>query len=154
MSNNKQPTITAVEDALKRLSEEKTVESAINYAVKYFERFKARQGYYDYFIMSKNDPYSVFKGHYAGNYVKFTYDGKDENGTLKFNVIAYAENDFPRSMSNYEALMESLLEEIKKRSFSDVIKPAINKINSKIKQFCDVKLTFSFNVKWKIKIID
>lgn len=129
-----------------------SLEGIINYIITSIEEFYGNQGYYDYF-KSKNG--EVYKLHYRGVYNNFSLDSTKtfiSNKTLYFTATLYCFSSLPLDLENKDNFINGIVDEIKSRSYKDVIIPFLNKLKEKVKPYFDldtISIKFHFEIKTK-----
>ncbi len=134
------------------LIKNKTKEDAVNYLIKSIEAYEGRQGYYEYY----GTKYSVVKLHYGGNYNRFALNvlKSIENHKLIFDVQARADIEAPYSLTDREVIIDSLFNEIKKRSYGDVIEKMLQTFKDKVRPYYNIDdLEVEFKINWTVSII-
>lgn len=125
--------------------------NVIKYIVAYVEDFWGKQGYYDYFNVSEH----AKKLYYSGNYYNFKLNVSktiQSSKTLCFDVLATANIEIPKKMKNRSLVIEDLVEEIKKRSYKDVIENDLLKsLKDNLKGLFNLNaITITFNILWHV----
>lgn len=129
-----------------------SLEGIINYIITSIEEFYGNQGYYDYF-KSKNG--EVYKLHYCGGYNNFSLDSAKTfitNKSLCFTATLYCFSSLPSDLENKDNFINGIVDEIKSRSYKDVIIPFLNKLKKKVKPYFDldsISIKFDFEIKTK-----
>ena len=129
-----------------------SLEGIINYIITSIQEFYANQGYYDYF-KSKNG--EVYKLHYRGVYNNFSLDSTKTfvlNKTLFFKGKLYCFSSLPLDLENKDKFINEIIDEIKSRSYEDVIIPFLNKLKKKVEPYFDldsISIKFDFEIKTK-----
>ncbi|CDC41882.1 putative uncharacterized protein [Firmicutes bacterium CAG:449] len=165
-SNNKEETLKKIrclfigkkkqnnlDELFEILKIDSSEDNVINYLVKYIENFYGCQGYYEYY----NSKCGCLKIHYHGEYNYFKLNiGKTiaSNNTLYFDCIATCYMEAPFYLTNRDKVIASLFEEIKVRSYEDVINDDLKKnLLNKLKPFYDLnQINIEFNIKWKLDV--
>lgn len=130
---------------------DKSQEGIINYIISSIESFRGYQGYYDYFKGKS----CVYKIHYHGSYNNIFLDKAKtfmSDKTLFFKGTLHCFSEAPNDLINREELLKEIVEEIKVRSYNDVIIPFLKKIKEEIKPYFDldsISIEFNFEIKTK-----
>lgn len=126
-------------------------EGIMNYIISSIENFHGYQGYYDYF---KGKSY-VYKIHYHGFYNEFSLNKAKtfiSNNTLFFKGVLHCFSEAPNGLTDRDSFLEGIVEEIKIRSYNDVITPFLKKLKAKVKPYFDlnsIDIKFDFEIKTK-----
>lgn len=126
-------------------------EGIINYIISSIEEFKGYQGYYDYY---KGKSY-VYKLHYHGSYNNFSLNKAKTflaSNTLYFNGDLYCYSEAPSDLNDRDKFLNDIVEEIKNRSYNDIIISFLNKLKNRIKPYFDldsISIKFDFEIKTK-----
>lgn len=128
-------------------------ENAINYIVKYIEDYNNKQGYYDFYKSSS----FVYKIHYHGRYYNFKLNVSktiEHQNTLYFDATAIAYMEVPYNLECRNEIIKKLYDEIKSRSYKDVIiNDLIKKLKQKLNPYFDLnQIILKFNFSWSIDI--
>ena len=126
-------------------------EKIMDYIISSIEHFSGYQGYYDYF---KGKNY-VYKIHYHGKYNNFSLN-KDKSSlsdnTLFFKGTLHCFSEAPSDLENRNEFLKNIVEEIKIRSYNDVIIPFLDELKNKVKPYFDldsISIDFDFDIKTK-----
>ncbi len=126
-------------------------EGTIEYIISSIEDFSGYQGYYD-FYKGKS---IVYKIHYHGRYANFSLNRAKtflSNNTLYFKGVLYCYSEAPTDLRDRDEFLKDIVEEIRIRSYSDVITPFLNSLKKKVKPYFDlnsISIKFDFDIKTK-----
>lgn len=126
-------------------------EGIIEYIISSIEDFSGYQGYYD-FYKGKS---IVYKIHYHGRYNNFFLNRAKtflSNNTLYFKGVLYCYSEAPTDLRDRDEFLKDIVEEIRIRSYSDVITPFLNSLKKKVKPYFDldsISIKFDFDIKTK-----
>lgn len=128
-----------------------TKEGIMKYIISSIEGFYGYQGYYDYY---KGES-CVYKVHYHGNYNGISLNKAktfEADNTLFFDGILYCYSEVPVDIIDRESFMKEIVEEIKVRSYNDVIVPFLKKLKNKVKPYFDLdSISIKFDFETKVK---
>ncbi len=126
-------------------------EGIIEYIISSIEDFSGYQGYYD-FYKGKS---IVYKIHYHGRYDNFSLNRAKtflSNNTLYFKGVLYCYSEAPTDLEGRDEFLKDIVEEIRIRSYDDVITPFLNSLKKKVKPYFDldsISIKFDFDIKTK-----
>ena len=128
-----------------------SLEGIINYIISSIEEFYGYQGYYEYYKGKS----CVYKIHYHGQYNNFSLNKAKtfiSSKTLFFKATLYCFSEAPKDLIDRESCLENIVEEIKYRSYNDVIISFLKQIKNKVKPYFDldsISIKFDFEIKTK-----
>lgn len=126
-------------------------EGIMNYIISSIEDFHGYQGYYEYYKGKS----CVYKIHYHGSYNGiYLNESKTfiSDKTLYFKGNLYCFSEAPSDLIDRETFLKDIVEEIKYRSYNDVIIPFLKKIKNKVKPYFDLdSISIKFDFETKIK---
>lgn len=127
-------------------------ENAIQFIVSYLEENVFEQGYYEYFTTTSN---SAIKLHYSGSYYHIrlnVYQTMMKENSLCFDCDALAKMEALTMVKNRNALVCSLLDEIKKRSADDILSQIKTNLAKKLKNKFDLDtINIEINPTWGVE---
>lgn len=126
-------------------------EGVMNYIISSIEDFCGYQGYYDYFKGKS----CVYKLHYHGSYNGISLNKAKtflSDKTLFFNGTIHCYLEAPSDLEDRDTFLKEIVEEIKVRSYNDVILPFLEKIKNNVKPYYDLdSIAIKFEFETKIK---
>lgn len=151
-TKNKYKEYTQADKYYTLLQNDQSYENAINYIVAFVEEYNGKKGYYEFF----NSKHVAVKTHYNEQYYNFKLNiskTMSSKNILYFDVSAEAYIELPFVFNNRNKMIIELYDEIKRRSYKDVISSLMNILKNKIKPYFDLtSIKLEFNVDWKLNI--
>ena len=136
---------------LAKLKENPTKDEIYRYIVYFTEHYHGYQGYYEYYKGGS----IVYKIHYHGEYTSFKFNilkSLDSHDTLVFDCEAHAYTEGPTDLLHRAKVIALIYEEIKRRSYDDILNDYFKELKMDLKQLYDPSIKIEFNLKWDYEI--
>ena len=126
-------------------------ENIYKYIICFIKNYRGYQGYYEFYESKSN---FVYKIHYYGEIFNFKLNISEtmsRKNTLVFDADAVAYTEAPSDLVNREEVINELYDEIKYRSYNDIMSNLTNDLKCVLKDYYN-NINLEFILKWELKI--